>query len=364
MGRARRARRIAAAAAFGGGLGFAGVGAAGLVGYGIIRAEAKLARRAVGTPFEAAPDDSNLYGTGLGRPYQLVVLGDSLAAGLGAETKYQTIGGIIAVGVAAVAGRPVRLTNVAEVGAESSWLEGQVERALAAVAQPDVALITIGGNDVTHRIDRAVAVRHLGEAVRRLRAAGAEVVVGTCPDLGTIEPMPHPLRALVRYLGRDLAAAQTVAVIEAGGRTVSLGDLLGPEFMSSPREMFSVDRFHPSAIGYARVASALLPSICAALNLWSGTAERPPDRLAGEGIEPVGQAAAHAVREPGTEVSATDVAGRPRGPGGRWAVLRHRRRPQLPTPGDQPERQASETSQAEAPTNLPALDRQTDPEGN
>ncbi|HYO84848.1 MAG TPA: SGNH/GDSL hydrolase family protein [Dermatophilaceae bacterium] len=328
MGRARRARRIAAAAAYGSGVGFAGIGAAGLVGYGIIRAEAKLARRIVGTPFEAAPDDSNLYGTGLGTPVQLVVLGDSLAAGLGAETKYQTIGGILAVGVAALAGRQVGVTNLAEVGAESSWLDHQVERALHQVPHPDVALITIGGNDVTHRIDRAVAVRHLEQAVRTLRAAGAEVVVGTCPDLGTVEPMPHPLRALVRYLGRDLAAAQTVAVVEAGGRTVSLADLLGREFISRPKEMFSVDRFHPSPVGYARVAAALLPSVCAALGLWVGEAPRAPDRFRGEGVEPIGEAAAHAVREPGMEVSATDVGGRPRGPGGRWALTLRRRRPQ------------------------------------
>jgi len=48
MGRARRARRIAAAAAYGGGLGFAGVGAAGLVGYWTIKAEARHARRRIG----------------------------------------------------------------------------------------------------------------------------------------------------------------------------------------------------------------------------------------------------------------------------------------------------------------------------
>ena len=31
-------------------------------------------------------------------------------------------------------------------------------------------------------------------AVRRLREAGAEVVVGTCPDLGAVQPVPQPLR--------------------------------------------------------------------------------------------------------------------------------------------------------------------------
>jgi len=164
-------------------------------------------------------------------------------------------------------------------------------------------------------------------AVRALRTAGAEVVVGTCPDLGTIEPVAQPLRLLARRWSRDLAAAQTVAVVEAGGRTVSLGDLLGPEFAERPHELFSADRFHPSPAGYARAGAALLPSVCAALGLWAGADDhRGPDVRRGEGISPVAVAAVQAVRDPGTEVSATAVGGQPRGPRGRWAMLLRRRR--------------------------------------
>jgi len=45
MGRARRARKIAATAAYGGGIGAAGIGVLGLVGYGVLKAEALLASR-------------------------------------------------------------------------------------------------------------------------------------------------------------------------------------------------------------------------------------------------------------------------------------------------------------------------------
>ena len=41
MGRARRARRIAQTAAYGGGFGIAGIGVLGVVGYGLIKAEAR-----------------------------------------------------------------------------------------------------------------------------------------------------------------------------------------------------------------------------------------------------------------------------------------------------------------------------------
>jgi lysophospholipase L1-like esterase len=330
MGRARRARKIAATAAYGGGIGAAGIGALGLVGFGVLKVEAKLARRIVGKVFDSAPDDDGRYGSGRGEPVELVVLGDSSAAGMGADTPQQTVGAIIANGISALSGKPVQLTNVAVIGAESSGLVDQVARALEEVPNPDVAIILIGANDVTHRIDKSIAVRHLGEAVGALRATDCEVIVGTCPDLGTIKPVAQPLRLLARRWSRDLAAAQTVAVVEAGGRTVSLADLLGPQFASFSHEMFSHDGFHPSPAGYARVASALLPSVCDALGLWSSSADRHPDRRRGERVGPVAVAAVQAVREAGTEVSATAVQGQPRGPRGRWAMLLRRHRSPVP----------------------------------
>ena len=325
MGRARRARKIAATAAYGGGIGAAGIGVLGVVGYAVLKAEAQLARRLVDQPFDGAPDDDAVYGAGLGEPVQLLMLGDSSAAGMGAEAAHQTVGAIIANGVSALSGRPVRLTNVAVVGAESSGLDVQVATALDEVARPDVAVILTGANDVTHRIDKSIAVRHLEQTVRALHEVDCQVIVGTCPDLGTIEPVAQPLRLLARRWSRDLAAAQTVAVIEAGGRTVSLGNLLGSEFAGSSREMFSHDRFHPSPAGYARVASVLLPSVCDALGLWPESLDHRPDVRRGERVDPVAVAAVQAVRDAGTEVSATAVAGQPRGPRGRWAMVLHRR---------------------------------------
>ncbi len=47
-----------------------------------------------------------------------------------------------------------------------------------------MAVVVVGGNDVTHRVPVATSVRHLVDAVEHLQARGAVVVVGTCPDLG------------------------------------------------------------------------------------------------------------------------------------------------------------------------------------
>ncbi|GLW97604.1 SGNH/GDSL hydrolase family protein [Microtetraspora sp. NBRC 16547] len=312
-GAARAARRIATAAAMGGG----GITALGVATYGLLMAEALIARRIVGNPYGMdGPDADGVYGDFEGEPIRMVMLGDSTSVGLGMALPTNTPAVNLAHGLAAVAERPVHLTVVGQSGAASADLGPQVDRAIA--AEPDIAVIFVGANDVTTATLPAHAVRHLQKAVRRLREAGAEVVVGTCPDLGSIRPIPQPLRWVTRRWSRQLAAAQTVAVVEAGGRTVAFADLLGPDFDTNPAEMFGPDRYHPSARGYLQAAYTVLPSVCAALGLWP---EPEPQRVEGSQY----LLAAMAVEEPGTEVSATRVAGRAVGPQGRWATLLRRR---------------------------------------
>ena len=343
MSRASAARRIAVAAAFGG----TGVGALSAFFRALVTAQAKRARVKIG-PAEAALDSEDTHGGHLaGAPLSLAMIGDSTAAGLGCERVDQTPASLVAAGLSSQARRPVRVTSTAKVGASSHALDDQVTRTLA--ASPHVAVMMIGSNDVTHRINPEISVRLLDQAVRRLRDAGCEVVVGTCPDLGTIEPLAQPLRWLARRLSRQLAAAQTIAVVEAGGRTVSLGDLLGPEFAANPAEMFSPDGFHPSAAGYRKAADALLPSVLASLG-FGPEPPRAPDAARGEEVRSVADAAVQAAARPGSEVSAAQVGGRDRGPAGRWALLR-RSSPLSDDPGagadDRPESSEREAQGAE-----------------
>ncbi|MEU2351260.1 SGNH/GDSL hydrolase family protein [Modestobacter sp. NPDC049651] len=326
MTRARRARRLVTGAMYGGGgLGLAGAGLVTLV-----RGEARLARRRVEANKHKAdpPTGDGLYGGGRGTPLVFVVLGDSSAVGHGVEKSSQTPGVLVAAGLAELAERPVRLVRLAVTGSQSKALDAQVERALA--EQPDVAMIMIGANDVTSRTKPAVSVRHLAEAVRRLVGAGCQVVVGTCPDLGTIRPISQPLRFLARRWSRQLAAAQTIAVVAEGGRTVSLGDVLGPSF-AKDHTLFSRDQFHPSAEGYAAAAAVMLPSVADALGVWPASADRGL-RMRRDTVRPVAQAAARAAGRTGTEVQATEVRGSDAGPRGPWARLRRRRPPEMPSP--------------------------------
>ena len=314
MLRAARARRIAAATAFGG-------GGLTLVGGGtvaLLYLQARLAKNAIGhTPWDR-PRADGVFGEGTGPPLRLLMLGDSTAAGFAVSESRQTPGALLASGLSAAADRPVRLRCTASPGATSADLDSQVERSEARLPEKryDVAVVFVGANDVIRRIRPNDAVAALREVTAELVGLGTPVVVATCPDLGTVRPIGWPLRSVARRASRQLAAAQTIAVTEAGGRTVSLSDVLADDFRSDPHLMFGPDRFHPSARGYAQAAFVVLPSACAALGLLPelDEAERT------EGVLPLDRAAVVAAQTPGTEV--TRVSDQPpSGVHGRWTAL-------------------------------------------
>lgn len=326
------ARRAAAAAALGGG----SLSILGGSMWGLLVAEAQLARRAIGNAEGDPPPASGWYGHGRPGPaLRLALLGDSSAAGYGVETVEETPGAILASGVAEAADRRVYLVSVPRVGAQSKDLDEQIDRVLD--HQPDVAMIFIGANDVTHGVPIGTSTRLLGEAVSRLRDHGIEVVLGTCPDLGTIEPLAPPLRQVARLWSRRLAAAQATTTLRCGGRTVALASILSTEFAHLSDLLFGPDRFHPSAAGYARMASALLPTVLAALGA-APEEDVQPEHARGEALLPIGVAAIQASRHPGASVEPVPAADSRQGPfRGRFVQLRRRRRrPEAPVESPHP----------------------------
>ena len=231
----------------------------------VLRLQARAARRIIGKPLgESAPVVGEVFKKKYGDPIALLLLGDSIAAGLGAASADGTLGAQLARRLARKTRRTVRLRSAAHVGCESSMVRAQLA-AIPAGYHADVAVIVVGGNDVTHRIRLAESVRHLREVIEPLLAAGTAVVVGTCPDLGALAAMPQPLRTLASRSSRQLAAAQRELVTGMGAHAVSLAEVVGPFFLTQPDDMFAIDRFHPSSAGYRRTAKAMLPSVLAAL---------------------------------------------------------------------------------------------------
>ncbi len=125
-----------------------------------LEAQAAVARMLIGQPHGAPPDADRTYKKGYGDRLDLVLLGDSIAAGLGADHPSDTLGARLAKGLAKQSGRAVRLRTAARVGAETSMLAEQLE-SLPPSYRPDVAVVVVGGNDVTHRIPVTDSVSQL-----------------------------------------------------------------------------------------------------------------------------------------------------------------------------------------------------------
>lgn len=319
MDRGGLARKLGTAVAVTGG----GVSVLGGSLWGVLLAEAQLARRAIGNAEGEPPNATGWYGQGRPGPaMKIAILGDSSAGGYGVDHVEETPGAILASGMAEAADRRVYVISVPRVGAQSKDLQGQIDAVLP--LEPQVAVIFIGVNDVTHSVPIRTSVRLLGQALRRLRSHGVEVVVATCPDLGSIEPLSPPLRQVARLWSRRLAAAQAKVTLEAGGRSVALASILTEEFTRLSDLLMGPDKFHPSAAGYHRMTSAVLPTVLAAMGL-APVEEVSPEAARGEALLPIEVAVLEAARHPGASVE--PAAREPAAAGrARFVQLRRRRR--------------------------------------
>ncbi|MGW4718644.1 SGNH/GDSL hydrolase family protein [Nocardia sp. NPDC004260] len=252
-----------------------GAGTAWWATYRLLMAQAGVARGVIGRDTSKPPEADGIYTAGCAEPepwragkhadLHLMIFGDSTAAGLGCAVAEEVPGVRLARGLAEATGQRIRLSTKAISGATSKGLAGQVDAMFVAGPPQDAAVILVGANDVTKKHSIRASARRLAAAVARLRRADAVVVVGTCPNLGTVAAIPQPLRTVVQNWSVRLAKAQHVATTVAGGQPVRMGYLLAPEFRAAPELLFAADGFHPSAAGYELAAAQLLPALLEAL---------------------------------------------------------------------------------------------------
>ena len=199
---------------------------------------------------------------------RLAVLGDSIAWGQGASRPEHRPAARLATRLGDH-GVEVETRVLAVPGARSADLRRQVDRVLA--WPPDLTVVVIGANDLTHRVPADRAAGDLADAVSRLRAATSEVVVAPAPDLSAVPHVPVALRAAVRANSEQLRRRQVEAVTPLGARVADSPHDTSEAFRED-LSLFSADRFHPSSRGYAVIADALLPELLEAAR----AAEHPP----------------------------------------------------------------------------------------
>jgi len=184
---------------------------------------------------------------GSGQPLNFVVLGDSTSIGQGSDyndgiarnsARYLT-----------EKGYAVTMQNFGISGAVAQdVLTQQLPKAVQ--LSPDVVLLAVGANDVTHFTASTKVRDSLNQTIRQLQASNPKVaiILTGSPQMGSIPRFPQPIRyvAGVRTakLNETLASLQQSTVILA-----PLATDTGQLFSEHP-ELFAEDNFHPTGAGY------------------------------------------------------------------------------------------------------------------
>lgn len=204
-------------------------------------------------PEAAGASTGTVHGTG--PPLRIAVLGDSTAAGVGAQRHAEALPGFLAGEVARRTGRRVGWTVAGRTGYTADQVRRELAPGLANGARPDVVVLAIGANDLLaarplRRFERDVA--ELVAAVRVAAGAPVPVLVSAMPPVGRFPALPQPMRAVLGRRGRAM---------DARLRRVA-GHL--PEVRHVPFVLpgdtdafFGADGFHPGPDGYRRWAGEL-----------------------------------------------------------------------------------------------------------
>lgn len=130
-------------------------------------------------------------------------------------------------------------------------LAEQVEPAL--VLEPDLVTVYAGGNDILRpKVDVDGLVARYGEAVGRLTATGATVLVFTGFDLGFAPVFRHLRGRVATYneLVREVADEHGATIVDYWRRR---------EYRDA--RLWDVDRMHMSAAGHERMAAIVLDTL-------------------------------------------------------------------------------------------------------
>lgn len=189
------------------------------------------------------------------------VIGDSTAEGVGARSFEETYPYRLALRLGA--SRRVRLEVLGFSGARMNDAAGEQAPAAAALV-PDLVLVAVGTNDVTHLTPLRLVRRSLARLLDVLSASEAAVVLAGPAALGTVRALAQPLRAIAGLRGR---AVQRLIREESLSRRLPFVDVAGATaaaFGADPDRYLCRDLFHLSGDGYARWADAMAPAVLAA----------------------------------------------------------------------------------------------------
>lgn len=222
-----------------------GAGAGVLTALVVPTIQALVVWRTARPPVPGPHEQNGTVGTDGRQPVSMVWLGDSLASGVGANTADAAFPRQAAELYCQMDQRSVRLTCLARPGAcAADVLAEQVPAAVAHLGPGSMAVVAVGSNDVGSLTRPRRFRQEYASILQALVATGATVVAIGMPDIGAAKVIPHPLRYLAGWVGRNadraiqgLAASHGVHFVDIDTR---------PPRGTKAHVYLAADRYHPN----------------------------------------------------------------------------------------------------------------------
>ena len=215
-------------------------------------------------PWYSDLDASGREGREDGVPLTIAVLGDSTCTGPSLDEPSQIwvrslarmIGDRFAVEIRSVAVGGARAADVAR---------RQLEPAMALA--PDIAIVSVGGNDALRGVPYRTFERHLDAIVSGLAEVSGMVMLSGVGDLGSIPRLPQPLRGVCRRRGRVMNLIHQRVGRRHGAVVADQWAWAAGEFNRHP-ELFCPDLFHPGPAGHEVWARVAFETLNPHLDAW------------------------------------------------------------------------------------------------
>lgn len=224
----------------------------------VLLAQSRMLRRTIPRlPDAAFPWTGSLAGP---RPVRLLVLGDSTASGVGAETQNTALPGNLARSIHDRFGRGATWDAIGRNGATARDLITDYV-AEAAAGQFDLVFLTIGANDALGLRSRRAFRRDVKDIVERMRAANpsALILVSLLPRFDRFASLKNPVKWNLALHAANLdEGARTAVAGMSGVFAIPKPAPYSPDFWAS-------DGFHPSAQGYREWVDFALDTVPAEL---------------------------------------------------------------------------------------------------
>ena len=198
---------------------------------------------------------------GSGERLTYVILGDSTAVSQGGEYDQG-----IAVTTAGFLGNnyTVMYYNFGQVGARTADVLSQQLNQAVELA-PDVVLLAVGANDVTHLTRLDSIDQSLTEIISRLKTSkpSVKIVLTGSPEMGSVPRFPWPIREFARLRTRHV---NEIFQGHTGPEIIMapIATETGPLFDKDP-SLFAQDNFHPTTEGYKIWVPVVIKALTAIL---------------------------------------------------------------------------------------------------